>query len=81
MARGEVDAGVVFSTDALVRSKDVLVVMKAPQGSHVTVVYPIAIVKSTKNEKLARTFMDFIMSDTGKRILEKYGFKTSNISK
>jgi len=75
VARGEVDAGVVFSTDALVRSKDVVVVMKAPEGSHVEVVYPIAVVKNTKNEKVAKGFVDFVMSDNAKRILERYGFK------
>jgi len=75
VARGEVDAGVVFSTDALVRSKDVVVMMKAPEGSHVEVVYPIAVVKNTKNEKVAKGFVDFVMSDNAKRILERYGFK------
>ena len=81
VARGEVDAGVVFSTDALLRSKDVVVVMKAPEGSHMAVVYPIAVVKNTKNEKVAKGFVDFVMSDNGRRILEKYGFKASVASK
>lgn len=81
VARGEVDAGIVFSTDAMVRAKDVVVVMKAPVGSHVAVVYPIAIVRNSRNEKLARDFVDFVMSDAGKRILEKYGFKVSGVLK
>jgi len=81
VARGEVDAGIVFSTDALVRSKDVVVVVKAPEGSHVAVVYPIAIVKNTKNEMLAKNFVDWVTSDNGRRILEKYGFKGSVASK
>jgi molybdate transport system substrate-binding protein len=81
VARGEVDAGIVFSTDAFVRSKDVVVIMKAPEGSHVAVVYPIAIVKNTKNEKVAKGFLDFVMSDNGRKILEKYGFKGSAASK
>ena len=81
VARGEVDAGIVFSTDALVRSKDVAVVMKAPEGSHVAVIYPIAIVKNTKNERLAKNFVDWVTSDNGRRILEKYGFKGSVASK
>jgi molybdate transport system substrate-binding protein len=77
VARGEVDAGIVFSTDALVRSKDVVVAMKAPEGSHVAVIYPIAIVKNTKNERLAKDFVDWVTSVNGRRILEKYGFKGS----
>ena len=58
-----------------------LVVMKAPEGSHVAVVYPIAIVKNTKNERLAKDFVDWVTSDNGRRILEKYGFKGSVASK
>ena len=81
VARGEVDVGVVFSTDALVRSKDVVVVMKPPEGSHVEVVYPIAVVKNTKNEKVAKGFVDFVMSDNARKIFEKYGFKASVASK
>jgi len=81
VARGEVDAGIVFSTDAMARAKDVVVVMKAPAGSHVAVVYPIAIVRNSKNEKRARDFVDFVMSDAGKRILEQYGFKVSGAFK
>jgi len=81
VARGEVDAGIVFSTDVLVRSKDVTIVIKAPEGSHMAVVYPIAVVKNAKNEQVARAFVDFVMSDNARRVLEKYGFKGSVASK
>jgi len=80
VARGEVDAGIVFSSDALVRFKDVSVIMKAPSGSHVKAVYPIAIVKNRKNDKDAEAFVDFVLSVTGKKILEKYGFKVPDTS-
>ena len=75
VARGEVDAGIVYSTDALVRTKDVTVVTIAPEESHKPVIYPIAVVKGTKNETAAKGFISFIMSPEGKKILEKYGFK------
>jgi molybdate transport system substrate-binding protein len=81
VARGEVDAGIVFSTDAMVRSKDVAVVMKSPEGSHVAVIYPIAIVKNTKHEKLTKAFVDFVLSSDGKKILAQYGFKVIITSK
>jgi molybdate transport system substrate-binding protein len=74
-ARGEVDAGVVYSTDAIARMKEVRVVAIAPGESHKPVVYPIALVKGTKNEKAARDFIAVVTSPEGKRILESHGFK------
>ncbi len=74
VARGEVDAGLVYSTDAMVRSKEVKVVMKLPEGSHQPVLYPIGVIKETKEESLSRAFVDFIISPGGQRILNKYGF-------
>ncbi|MCX5807305.1 MAG: molybdate ABC transporter substrate-binding protein [Proteobacteria bacterium] len=76
VARGEVDAGIVFSTDASVRAKDVTVVMAAPESSYNKALYPIAVVRDAKNEALSRLFVDFVLSPEGKKILEKYGFKS-----
>lgn len=74
VARNEVDAGMVYATDAMIRSKEVRIVMKAPQGSHQPVVYPIGVVKGSKNEPLARDFITFVVSGIGQDILKRYGF-------
>jgi molybdate transport system substrate-binding protein len=76
VARNEVDAGMVYATDAMIRSKEVRIVLKAPQGSHQPVVYPVGVVKGSKNESLAREFVTFVVSRDGQEILKKYGFKT-----
>ena len=76
VARGEVDAGLVYATDALTRARELKKVLPAPEGSHQPVVYPIAAVKGSKNEGLARAFIAWVISPEGKRILERYGFKT-----
>jgi molybdate transport system substrate-binding protein len=76
VARNEVDAGMVYTTDAMIRSKDVRIVMKAPHGSHQPVVYPIGVVKGSENEPLARDFITFVVSGDGQDILKKYGFET-----
>ena len=78
VARNEVDAALVYSTDAMVRSKEVRVILKAPEGSHQPVVYPIGVVKGSKNESLARDFITLVISVEGKNILKKYGFETVN---
>ena len=74
-ARGEVDAGMVYSTDALVRAKETKIVAEAPEQSHRPVVYPIALVKGTKKEALAREFIAVVTSREGEKILERYGFR------
>jgi molybdate transport system substrate-binding protein len=74
VARGEVDAGLVYSTDAMARAKEVKAVMKLPEMSHQPVVYPIGVVKETKEGSLSRAFVDFVMSEEGQRVLSRYGF-------
>ncbi len=68
-----VDAGFVFKTDALVSDK-VKVITELTEESHSPVVYPIAIIKATKEESRAKAFTAFLKSDQAKIIFEKYGF-------
>ncbi len=75
VARGEVDAGIVYATDAAIRAREVRIAASAPEKSHKPVVYPLALVKGTKNEAAARAFVSFVLSPEGQRILEKYGFR------
>jgi molybdate transport system substrate-binding protein len=75
VARAEVDAGIVYATDVSTRAKEVRIAESAPEKSHKPVVYPIAVVKGTKNETAAKAFVAFVLSPEGQKILEKYGFK------
>jgi len=70
---GEVDAGVVYATDAAISNGN-KVICTAPAGSHKPVVYPMAIIKSTKQLAPAQAFVDYLASAEGKKIFEKYGF-------
>ena len=81
VARGEVDVGVVYSTDAMVKQREVKVIATAPDASHKPIIYPIAVVKGTKNEKAAKSFIAFITSGEGRKILSKYGFKPITTTK
>jgi molybdate transport system substrate-binding protein len=65
----------VYATDAAVRSKDVKIIAAAPEASHKPVIYPIAVVKGTKSEADAKTFIALVLSQEGKKILRKHGFK------
>lgn len=66
-------AGVVYSTDALNNSY-VQISDVASYDTHDAIVYPIGIVKSSRQQKLAQNYIDFLISDTSKKLFEKYGF-------
>ncbi len=72
---GEVQAGIVYGTDAA-SSKKVTVVAPAPAASHAPVVYPAAIPIDARNAAGAKAFTDFLISPKGKAILGKFGFGT-----
>lgn len=76
--RNEVDAAILYSTDASARNKQVETAAVAPDGSHQPIIYPIALVKGRGNEDLAKSFRSLILSEEGKKVLQKFGFKTLN---
>ena len=76
VARGECDAGLVYSTDAQTRFKEIKIISTAPEGSHRPILYPIGIIQGTKKESLANEFIALVLSKEGKDILKRYGFKT-----
>ncbi|KJU83568.1 molybdenum ABC transporter periplasmic molybdate-binding protein [Candidatus Magnetobacterium bavaricum] len=77
VARGEVDAGVVYLTDAMLRSKEVKVVSTASMKSHRPIAYPIAVVRGTKNKRLSGDFIKAVKSETAQGIFRDYGFTTA----
>ncbi|MFI5304713.1 MAG: molybdate ABC transporter substrate-binding protein [Nitrospiria bacterium] len=75
VSRDEVDAGVVFATDAEVKLGKVKVAAMAPENTHEPVVYPAAVIKGTKNAELAGEWMDFMAGPEGTALFKKYHFK------
>jgi molybdate transport system substrate-binding protein len=74
VARGEVDAGIVYATDAMTRPQDVKTAAAAPAGSHKPVVYPIAVIKESTHPEAAKAFLATVRSEAGQAILARYGF-------
>ena len=60
VARGEVDAGFVYATDAAIMSDKVRVLFTVPTPT--PILYPMAVLKGSPNEAVARTFVRFIAS-------------------
>ncbi len=74
-ARGEVDAGVVYATDAALRAREVRIAAVAPADSHRPVVYPIAVLTGTTQPEAARAFVAAVHSESGRAILARHGFR------
>ena len=72
VARGEVDAGFVYRTDAKQMADKVDVVMIVE--GHAPVSYPIAVATTGKNAKMGQEFLNFVLSAEGQAVLAKYGF-------
>ncbi len=70
---GNVDAGLVYASDAKV-SDQVKVVATAPADSHSPTIYPVAVLKDSKNPDAAQEFAQFLASDPARRKFESYGF-------
>jgi len=70
---GNARAGVVYATDALPDS-NVKVVATGPADINAGIVYPIAVLKASKNAGAVQDYVDFLSSAQAKTIFEKYGF-------
>jgi molybdate transport system substrate-binding protein len=70
---GNVDAGVVYQTDALISDKVKVVAVAAPE-SHEPIIYPAAVLAHAARSKEAAKFLKYLTSPAGKAIFEKYGF-------
>lgn len=74
--RGEVLAGIVYSTDAKESGDKVRVVATASADTHAPIVYPAVVVKASAHQNLARQFLDFLSTEPARRILAEKGFSS-----
>ena len=68
-----VDAGVVFMTDAKI-SRAVQVVANAPDDINKKVVYPVAVINTGKDRTAAADYEEFLFGNQAGAVFEKYGF-------
>ncbi len=73
VATGNVDAGIVYRTDAQV-SDNVQIVATAPENAHSPVIYPIAVIKDSDNPEAANELIEFLSTPEAQAIFEEYGF-------
>lgn len=75
--RGEVDAGIVYSTDVAIAHGRVKVCAEAPKGKYGPILYPIAILQTAANNLMAHRFESMVLGAEGQTILAKYGFRNT----
>ncbi|MEI2418502.1 molybdate ABC transporter substrate-binding protein [Orrella sp. JC864] len=72
VSRGEVEAGFVYRTDAMLMAGKVRILLTA--GGHDPVTYPVAVVSDSKAASQARDFVDFLLQPPARQVLARYGF-------
>ena len=72
---GNVDAGIVYMTDAL-HSQKVKVAYEVPAADGPAIEYPLAIIKDSKHAAAAQKFLAYLSTPDSLKIFEKYGFIT-----
>ena len=78
VAAASADAGIVYATDAASMADKVEVVAEAPEGSlSEKVIYPVAVVKGTAHEEVAKEFVAFLQTDKAITVFEEYGFSSA----
>jgi molybdate transport system substrate-binding protein len=70
---GNVEAGIVYKTDAGI-SKKVKVAYQVPLKDASDIIYPLALVKETRQPQAARKFLEYLESADASNIFEKFGF-------
>jgi molybdate transport system substrate-binding protein len=70
---GNVDAGIVYRTDALI-SKKVKIAFEVPAASGPAISYPFALVKGAPREAAARKFLEYLSSKAARAVFARYGF-------
>ncbi len=72
VARGEVEAGFVYRTDAAIMGDKVKVALTP--GGHTTVTYPVAVVSESRQKALAKEFAEYLRSPAAQDVLARFGF-------
>jgi molybdate transport system substrate-binding protein len=79
VARGEVDAGVVYATDVAARRERVKEAFRPSEDTYRPVQYPAAVVKDSKQPALARAFIELLVGEEGQTVLRRLGFQPPGV--
>lgn len=72
--RGEVDAGIVYSSDACEAGDRVTVAAVAQDGWHQAIVYPAVVIKASAKQEAAERFLRYLMTEKAQAVFAGRGF-------
>ena len=72
VSEAAVDCGIIYATDAF--SANLTVVDTATKDMCGQVIYPAAVLKTTKNEAAAKAFLDYLKGAEAGAVFESVGF-------
>lgn len=72
---GNADVGVVYATDAQI-SDQVRTIATVPTNLHSPIVYPMAMIATSRNPEATRTYANFLLSQEAQAVFREYGFGT-----
>lgn len=70
---GNVEAGFVYKTDALI-SRKVRIAVAVPIETGPRIAYPVAVLRDAKAPEAAEALLAFLASDTAQRVFARWGF-------
>ncbi len=73
VSTGNVDVAFVYQTDKTVSEK-VKVIYRFAHSTHSTIVYPAAILKDSKQQQIAKKYIEFLKTPIAYLIFDKHGF-------
>jgi molybdate transport system substrate-binding protein len=73
VALGEADAGIVYTTDAATQVS-ALGTLAIPDNLNTIAVYPIGVIKGSKQAATAQQFVDAVLAPDGQATLARFGF-------
>lgn len=74
---GNVDAGIVYKTDALISSK-AEIKAEANHNTHGPIIYPAGVIKKSAHAKEAELFFKYLQNEQSMKTFEKFGFTRAN---
>ena len=75
VARGEVEAGFVYTTDLAARAAGVTEAFRLPEDTYQPVIYPAAVVTASRQPTLAGAFIELLLRREGRAVLGRLGFQ------
>jgi molybdate transport system substrate-binding protein len=75
VARGEVDAGVVYATDAAA-SSEVRIALEVPEELHTPIRYPLVIIRRDPVKKETLAFAEYLRGEEAAKVFLEAGFRT-----